>query len=67
MRFRFALVSTDGDVFDSFETNEGNWAAGDTVIAHGNRHYRIVSVIPIELAAEFVDDAEVGVLEVEPL
>ena len=25
MGFKFALVSTDGDMFDSFETNEGNW------------------------------------------
>jgi hypothetical protein len=35
------------------------------VIAAGNRHYRVVSVIPIELAAEFVDVPLNGVLEVE--
>ena len=33
----------------------------------GNVHWRVVSVIPEEFAAEFVDDAVYGVLEVEPL
>ena len=58
---------SDGQILESFETNEGNWRTGDVVIAHGNRQYRVLSVIPVELAAEFVDDAEVGLLEVEPL
>lgn len=39
---------------------------GDTVIAHGNRHYKVTAVIPIELAAEFVDGPTRGILEVEP-
>ena len=37
MGFKFALVSTDGDVFDSFESAVPHWSAGDTVIAAGNR------------------------------
>lgn len=36
MGFRFALVSTDGEVFDSFESAVPDWSAGDTVIASGN-------------------------------
>jgi hypothetical protein len=36
------------------------------VIAHGNIRYRVVSVIPDALAAEFVDEPLNGVLEVEP-
>jgi hypothetical protein len=35
--YKFSLVTTDGDIFDSFETSEGNWKTGDIVIAHGNR------------------------------
>ena len=38
MGFKFALVSTDGDIFDSFETAVPNWQPGDTVIASGNVH-----------------------------
>jgi hypothetical protein len=44
------------------------------VIAHGNRRYRVVSVIPVERISEFVerisefvDEPAGGVLEVEPL
>jgi hypothetical protein len=37
-------VSTDGEVFDSFETAAPDRSAGDTVIAAGNVHYRLVSV-----------------------
>ena len=40
MGFKFALVTAAGDVLESFTTNEGNWETGDTVIAHGNRHYQ---------------------------
>ena len=61
------LVSTDGDIFDSFESAVPHWSAGDTVIAAGNVHWKVVSVIPAEFAAEFVDGALNGVLEVEPL
>jgi hypothetical protein len=34
--------------------------------AHGNQ-LRVVSVIPVELIAEFIDKPAGGVLEVEPL
>ena len=37
------------------------------MIAAGNVHWRVISVIPVELAAEFVDGPLNGVLEVEPL
>ncbi len=67
MGFKFALISTDGEIFDSFETAVPDWSVGDTVIAAGNVHYKVVSVIPVELAAEFVDGPLNGVLEVEPL
>ena len=66
MAFKFELVSSDGDSFGSIETTELNWQAGDTLIAHGNTHYRIVSVIPLVRIAEYVDDPLNGVLEVEP-
>jgi hypothetical protein len=67
MAFRFELRLPDGDDAGSIETNEQNWQTGDTVIAHGNVRYRVVSVIPVGLVEEFVDDALYGVLEVEPL
>ena len=67
MGFRFALVSTEGDIFDSYESAVPDWSAGDTVIAAGNVHWKVVSVIPVELAAEFVDGQLNGVLEVELL
>jgi hypothetical protein len=37
------------------------------VIAHGNQRFRVMSVIPVERMAEFVDEPEGGVLEVESL
>ena len=45
-----------------------NWQTGDTLIAAGNVHYRVVSVIPGGLIAEFIDNPELdGIIEVEPL
>ena len=35
------------------------------MIAHGNKWFRVVSVIPVERLAEFVDEPAGGVLEVE--
>ncbi len=66
MGFRFQLVA-DGEVLGGFETAVPNWSAGDELIAAGNVHYKVVSVIPAELASEFVDEPLYGVLEVEPL
>jgi hypothetical protein len=45
MGFKFELRFADGDDAGSFETAEANWKTGDTVIAHGNRWFRVVSVV----------------------
>jgi hypothetical protein len=66
MGFKFELRLADGDDAGSFETSEANWQTGDTVIAHGNRRFRVVSVVPLERIAEFVDEPAYGVLVVEP-
>jgi hypothetical protein len=66
--FKSELKTVDGDDAGPFETAVLNWQTGDTLIAAGNVRYRVVSVIPAELVAEFVDDGPlVGVIEVEPL
>ena len=66
MGFRYQLRTADGD-----DAGEGEWAyqpqAGDEVYLNGNRKARVLSVIPVELAGEFVDRPVYGVLEVEPL
>jgi len=67
MWYAFQLIRTDGEILETFETAEQRWATGDTVIAHGHRRYRVVSVIPVERMSEFVDEPAGGVLEVEPL
>jgi len=53
----FQLIRTDGDILQTFTTAEHRWATGDTVVVHGNRSYRVVSVIPVELISEFVEGA----------
>jgi hypothetical protein len=53
MAYRFEPVSTEGEIL---ETAEQRWQTGDTVVAHGNRRYRVVSVIPVEQISEFVDE-----------
>ena len=65
MSYTFQLIDSDGEILDSFQTAEQQWQTGDTVIAHGNRRYRVVSVIPVERLSEFVDEPDGGVLEVE--
>jgi hypothetical protein len=60
MSFTFHLVDTDGQILESFKTAEPRWQTGDTVIAHGNRHYRVVSVIPVERISEFADEPSAG-------
>jgi hypothetical protein len=67
MGFKFELVSRDGDSIGSFESAEQNWQPGDDLLAHGNVRYRVVSVVPLERIAEFVDEPMNGVLEVEPI
>ena len=39
----------------------------DVVIAPGNREFKVTAVLPVEVAAEFVDGALYGALEVVPL
>jgi hypothetical protein len=65
--FKFAVVSRDGDIFETFESAVPNWSVGDPVILSGNRHFTVTATIPVERMAEFVDEAVYGVLEVEPL
>jgi hypothetical protein len=67
MSYEFQLIGTDGEILESFKTAEQQWQPGDTVIAHGNRRYRVVSVIPVERISEFVDEPAGGVLQVERL
>ena len=68
MGFKFELKTVDGDDAGPFEIAVPNWQTGDTLIAAGNVRYRVVSVIPAELVAEFIDDGpHIGVIEVEPL
>jgi hypothetical protein len=64
--FGFRLVSPDGDTLGTVESAVPRWQTGDTVTAGGVR-YRVRSVIPIEVIAQFVDEPLNGVLEVEPL
>jgi hypothetical protein len=63
--YAFQLIDTDGDILETFTTSEQRWQIGNTVIAHGNRRYRVVSVIFVERISEFVDEPTGGVLEVE--
>jgi hypothetical protein len=64
---RFAAVSRDGDIFETFESAVPDWSVGDPVILAGKRHFRITATIPIERMAEFTDEPLYAVLEVEPL
>jgi hypothetical protein len=61
------LWLADGDDAGTFETSEGKWQPGDTLIGRGNRRYPVTAVIPLELVEELVDRPLAGVLEVEPL
>jgi hypothetical protein len=67
MAFRYELRYADGEDAGSIETSETRWQSGDTLIGHGNRHYRVAAVIPIGRVEEFVEKPLAGVLEVEPL
>ena len=67
MAFRYELRLADGDDAATIETSEGNWQPGDTLIGHGIARFKVVSVVPLERIAEFVDEPAYGVLVVEPL
>ncbi len=67
MAFHFELRLAHGDDAGTFETTMPDWAVGDTLVADGNRRYRITKVVPLELVQEFVDGALNGFLVVEPI
>jgi hypothetical protein len=68
MGFKYELRLADGDDAGTLETAASeNWKVGDTLIADGNRRYRVTAVLAPERLAEFVDGVENGVLEVERL
>ncbi len=67
MAYKFELVSSDGDSLGSIESSDLNLEPGDELLSSWNLLYRIVSVIPLERIAEFVDEPVNRVLEVEPL
>ena len=56
MGFKYELRLADGDDAGTFETSASeNWQVGDTLIADGNRRYRVTAVLAPERLAEFVD------------
>ena len=68
MGFKYELRLADGDDAGTLETAATeNWQVGDTLIADGNRRFRVTAVLAPERLAEFVDGVENGVIEVEPL
>jgi hypothetical protein len=67
MAFRYQLrLSDHGEDAGEAQFADGGVQAGDEIIVSGNREMRVLAVIPVELAAEFVDSPIYGVLEVEP-
>jgi hypothetical protein len=66
MGFKYALVLADGE--DAGEAEYGyQLRPGDEIYLDDTRRARVTAVIPVERAAEFVDDATYGLLEIEPL
>ena len=66
MGFRYALRWADGDDAGTAEYPDDGIQAGDEIRIDGNQLVRVRAVIPVELAAEFVDGALYGTLEIEP-
>jgi len=66
MGFRHQLATPDGDIFDKGEYAYMPQAGHELHIA-GNRKVRVVSVVPVEKMAEFVDGGVYGLLEVKPV
>jgi hypothetical protein len=64
--FRYALRLADGTDAGEVEYPDGSVQAGDVIRADGNQKLRVLAVVPVELAAEFVDGAVYGALVVEP-
>jgi hypothetical protein len=66
MGFRYQLCKPDGEVFSEAECGYEP-SAGDEAYVCGNRRMRVLAVVPLELAGEFVDKPLYGMLEVEPV
>jgi hypothetical protein len=64
--YNYQLRLADGEDVGTIGTNRAH-EAGNTVIAHGNRRYRVTAVVPIEHVADFIDGPTRGILEVQPL
>lgn len=64
--FGFGLILSSGDALGAVVSVGRQARPGDTIVVSGLR-YQVKSVIPVERIAEFVDAAENGLLEVEPL
>lgn len=66
MAFRYQLRLADGEDAGEVQFADGGVQAGDEIRVSGNRQMRVLAVIPVELASEFVDGPVYAVLEVEP-
>ena len=55
--FKYALRWADGDDAGEAEYPDGSVQVGEQIRIDGNRLVRVRAVIPVELAAEFVDGA----------
>lgn len=66
MGFRYQLRTATGD-----DLGQASYAMqiqpGDVIHINGPERARVTAVVPAELAAEYVDDVEDGILEIEPL
>jgi hypothetical protein len=65
--FRYTLRLVDGTDAGEGEYADTSVEAGDVIRVDGNRRMRVLAIVPVELAGEFVDGPIYGVLEVEPL
>ena len=67
MGFRYQLRWADGDDAGEAEYPDGGIEAGDEIRINGNRLVRVRAVIPVELAAEFVDGASTAHSRSKPM
>jgi hypothetical protein len=58
MGFRYELKTRDGDDADggTFESSRCDWQPGEVFIGQRNTRWRIVSIVPLPLLEEFVDN-----------
>ena len=67
MGFKYQLLWADGDDAGDAEYPDGSIQVGEQIRINGNQLVRVRAVIPVELAAEFVDGAVYSTLEIEPV